>query len=197
VLEAARAEQEGNRLATAGRFDEAIDSYARALALDGKRVHARAARGMALASRGRYSEAAADLRQALDAGHTDPEVPDTLAFALVQTGDSAQAAAVLSRAAAQHPDNVNLKHNLARLLATAADPRVRDGARALRLAREVCEQTGERDPRALDTLAAAYAVNGQRAEARNALARALARAREIGDADLAAQIASHAATYGR
>ena len=42
---------------------------------------------------------------------------------------------------AAHPDNVNLKHNLARLLATTADPRVRNAEVALRLAQESGDTT--------------------------------------------------------
>jgi len=197
ILKATQAEREGDRLAQAGRLDEAGDRYAHAIALDGRRLHAHAARGMLLARRGRLREAADDLRMAFDGGVTDVEVPNTLAFALAQTGDSAQAAAVLTRAAAAQPDNINLKHNLARLLATSDDPRVRDGARAVDLAREVCRRTGDRDPRALDTLAAAYAAVGRFDEARVTASRALARARELGDAGMAGEIAAHARAYSR
>jgi Flp pilus assembly protein TadD len=197
ILQAAQAEREGDRLAQAGRLDEAGDRYARAIALDGRRLHAHAARGMLLARRGRLREAADDLRVAFDGGVTDAEVPNTLAFALTQTGDAAQAAVVLTRAAAAQPDNLNLKHNLARLLATSDDASVRDGARAVELALEVCRRTGERDPRALDTLAAAYAASGRFDLARLTAARALARARELGDASMAGEIAAHAAKYSR
>jgi len=197
ILQATRAEREGDRLAQAGRFDEAGDRYADAIALDGRRLHAHAARGMLLARRGRLREAADDLRVAFDGGVADAEVPNTLAFALAQTGDSAQAAAVLTRAAAAQPDNLNLKHNLARLLATSDDPNVRDGARALDLASEVCRRTGDRDPRALDTLAAAYAAVGRFDEARGTASRALARAREQGDVGMAREIATHLANYSR
>lgn len=122
---------------------------------------------------------------------------NALAFALLRTGDSAQAAAVLTRAVAEHPGNVNLKHNLARLLATAPDPLVRDGALALRLASEVCDMTGHRDPRALDTLVIAYAAVGRLDLARAAASRAVARARETGDLETAAEIAARARSYGR
>jgi hypothetical protein len=69
---------------------------------------------------------------------------------------------------------------------------VRDGARALRLALDVCERTGNRDPRALDTLSAAYAAVGQVDLARSTASRAAARARELGDASTAAEIEAHA-----
>jgi predicted Zn-dependent protease len=102
---------------------------------------------------------------------------------------------VLTHAIEAHPEDIHLTHNLARLLATATDPRVRDGERALRLALDVCTRTGNRDPRALDTLAAAYAAAGQIDQARATAARAAARARELGDGAAAAEIDAHARRY--
>ena len=197
ILQAARVERDADRLATAGRLDEATDQYARALALDAKRLHARAARGMLLMRRGEFREAAAELRLANDGGAKDVEIPNALAFALVRTGDSGQAADVLTRAVAEHPDDVNLKHNLARLLATTPDSHTRNGALALRLALEVCERTGNADARALDTLAAAYGAVGRFDMARSAASRGVVRARELGDLETAAEIAAHAQTYRR
>jgi serine/threonine-protein kinase len=52
-------------------------------------------------------------------------------------------------------------NSLAWLLATCTDPGVRDGARAVRFAEEAVAATGRRDPRILDTLAAAHAEAGQ------------------------------------
>jgi protein O-mannosyl-transferase len=197
ILRATQTERRADQLATAGRAGEAAAEYARALALDPKRSHSRAARGMLMMKRGQFREAAADLELAVDAGVTDEEVHNALAFALLQTGDAGRAVTVLERAVASHPDSVNLKHNLARLLATAADPAVRDGSRAVELALDVCARTGNADPRALDTLAAAYAAAGRFESARAAAIRAEARARELGDGDTAAEIASHARSYRR
>jgi len=195
ILQAAGAERNADRLAAAGRADEASVEYARALALDAGRLHSRAARGMLFMSEGRLDEAIVELRLAADGGVKDAAVPNALAFALAQTGEPAQAARVLGRAVDEHPDDVNLKHNLARLLATAPDSRVRDGPRALRLASEVCERTGNRDPRALDTLSAAYAAVGRFDMARATASRAAARARELGDVGTADEIIAHARGY--
>ncbi len=196
ALDASRAEREADRLAKAGHAEEAGDEYARALALDANRPHAHAARGMLLAGSGRFDEAAAELELALQGGVTDVEVPNTLAFALRQTGNDARAAAVLTRASIDHAADLNVEHNLARLLATSQDPRVRDGSRAVTLALDVCNRTHNDDPRALDTLAAAYAAAGQRDLARSTAARAAARARELGDEAMADAIAHHAAAMG-
>jgi Flp pilus assembly protein TadD len=122
LLQAARAERDGNRLAQAGRLDEASDQYARALALDGRRLHSRAARGVVLMRLERFREAATELRLAIAAGSKDAEVANALAFSLVQTGDEAGAAAVLRTALADHPDDVNLQRNLAGLEAGRRRP---------------------------------------------------------------------------
>ena len=123
ILQAAQAEREGNQLAQAGRADEAVTQYTRALALDSKRVHARAARGILLAKRGELSAAVSDLRLALDSGEADPEVANVLAFALVQTGNDQEASVVLTKAVAAHPDNANLKRNLDMLSARMRAPK--------------------------------------------------------------------------
>jgi Flp pilus assembly protein TadD len=142
-------------------------------------------------------EAAAELRIAYDAGVRDAAALNALAFTLMNTGRSAEAVTVLKEGVSTYPDDVDLTHNLARLLATAPDPRVRDGALALRLALDVRDRTGGRDPRALDTLAAAYGAVGRRDLARETAHQAVARAREIGDADLVHEIERRARGYGR
>ena len=147
--------------------------------------------------RGRLAEAATELRVAFDAGAQDAEVPNALAFALLETGRPAEAVAVLRTAVARHPADLNLAHNLARLLATASDPRVRDGALALRMALDIRDRTGGRDPRVLDTLAAAYAAVGRFDLARQTAAEGATRARDLGDLETANQIAAHARSYGR
>jgi protein O-mannosyl-transferase len=195
LLHAAGTERNADRLAAAGDASAAINEYARVLALDANRAHAHAARGMLMMKQGQVGEAAVELRLAIDGGVKEAEVANALAFALTQTGAAAQAVSVLARAVTDHPDNVNVKHNLARLLATANDPGVRDGPRALQLALDVCDRTGNRDPRALDTLAAAYAAVDRPELARATAARAGARARELGDASTAAEIAAHARRY--
>jgi Flp pilus assembly protein TadD len=191
-------------LEEAGREEEAIVRYEQTLRLVPDQTFARqnlgrirATRGMTLAKGDRLGEAAAELRAALDADVSDPEVPNALAFALVQTGRSAEAVTVLKRAVARHPDDLNLTHNLARLLATSPDAAARDGDNALRLALEVRDRTGARDPRVLDTLAAAYAAVGRIDLARETAAEAAALARQLGDPGLAGEIAEHGRRYQR
>jgi protein O-mannosyl-transferase len=188
----------------AGRESDAIAWYERTLVLVPDHDLARrglailrSKRGMSMMRQGQLRDAIPELRLAFESGAKDAEVANALAFALARTGSPADAADVLTRAVADHPDNINVKHNLARLLATSEDARVRDGPRALRLALDVCERTANRDPRALDTLAAAYAAVGSLDLARRAAQRGEARARELGDLETADEIAAHAHGYRR
>ncbi len=119
------------------------------------------------------------------------------AFALVQSGRHREAADALTQALKRYPDNHELAHNLARLLATTPDATLRDGALALRLALAVRERTGGRDPRVLDTLAAAYAAQGQFDLSRETSAEAVRIARAAGDVELARAIEAQALLYQR
>jgi protein O-mannosyl-transferase len=188
----------------AKRKPEAIERYEQTLALipdhePARRALAnlRADRGLAFVRERQFAAAASDLRFALDAKPDDLGLTSALAFSLAQINRSAEAVAVLKAGLARHPDNDELAHNLARLLATSADPGVRDGALALRIALAVRERTGARDPRVLDTLAAAYAAAGQRESAHRTAMEAVALARERGDSALANEIASHNWAAGR
>jgi tetratricopeptide (TPR) repeat protein len=190
-----QAEHDGDQFAESGRLNEAIDAYSRALAIDDTLRHARAARGIALSRSGRFAEAIADLQGAVSQS-ADPGIVDALAFALARTGQLAEAVDALKKGLASHPDDLELSHNLARLLATAPDPGVRDPAQALRLAAAIRDRTNGRDPRVLDTLAAAYAAAGQRDAARRTADQAAEVARELGERELADEIRLHARSYG-
>jgi hypothetical protein len=63
------------------------------------------------------------------------------------------------------PDHPLVCNNLSWFLATCPDGRLRDGQRAVALARQACQTTEWRDRFCLDTLAAACAENGDFEEA--------------------------------
>jgi Flp pilus assembly protein TadD len=182
----------------AGRRDEAIARYEQTLVLIPDHVPARnalanlrASRGVALVRNGQFNEAASDLRAALAQRPADLTLINSLSFALVQTGQAKEAVEILKQGMKSHADNDDLAHNLARLLATSPDPSVRDGALALRLAMAVRSRTGGRDPRVLDTLAAAYAAAGQSEAARRTSIEAIALASQLGQPELADEIRRH------
>jgi tetratricopeptide (TPR) repeat protein len=77
----------------------------------------------------------------------------------------AAAAARLEQVLQLQPDSVDALNELAWLCATCPEPKLRDAAKALRLAKHAANLTGRKDPGVLETLAAAYAEAGQFAEA--------------------------------
>jgi Flp pilus assembly protein TadD len=196
-LDAARLEREGNELAARGDLVTAAERYRQAIALDPRRTHAQAGLGMALATLGRVADALPTLREAVRLGTDDPAVPNALGVLLLQSGQTREARTVFETAMATHPGDVGLAHNLARLLATGGATDQKDGALALRLANAVVEATGGRDPRAMETLAAALALNDRSAEAITVNARAAALATAQGDHDLAVQITARGRAYRR
>ena len=195
LLEAARLEREAGNRAEVGRLAEAVSLYTAALELDSARAHSRKSRGIALVQLGRFREALPDLSASPGDEPPDPELASARAFALIQTGMEGEARRILEEALRASPRHVGLAHNLARLLATAQDRAVRDGARAVELATAVAHGTGGRDARALATLAAAYAEAGRLAEARRTVAQAAALARAGGESELAEEIESGAGGY--
>lgn len=85
---------------------------------------------------------------------------------------SRRAKHALLEKATSEPTAQNL-NEAAWLLATSPDPAVRDGTRALALARRACEESKWQDPASIDTLSAAYAETGDFAEAVRTQERAL------------------------
>jgi len=196
-LDAARLEDEANNLAARGELAAAAERYRQAIARDAARSHSYAARGMALANLGRIAESIPLLRRAIELGERDPAVANTLGVVLLQSGQSREARVTFETALAVHQSDVNLAHNLARLLVTGPPPTAADAALALNLANNVVKVTEGRDPRAIETLAGALAANGRQEEARATNARAAALAAAQGDADLAVQIAARGRVYRR
>ena len=84
----------------------------------------------------------------------------------ISIGDHKAALADLEQALALEPDDAGVLNNLAWLLATSPDDAIRDGKRALELARKACEETKWKQPHIISTLAAGYAEAGDFAEAR-------------------------------
>jgi len=194
-IDAARFERDGNDAASRGDLGAAADRYARAVALDPRRTHAQAGLGMALVSLGRTRDAIPALTQAIQQGERDPAIANALALSLAESGNPREARAVLERALAVHQTNVELGANLARLLVTTPEFARSDAPLALRLSAAIAGATGGRDPRALDTLAAALAINGRLREAAETSARAAALAEAQGDREMAVQINARGRAY--
>jgi tetratricopeptide (TPR) repeat protein len=108
---------------------------------------------------GRADEAAKLYRQALERSPNLAGVPLALALAYVKGGRHADARAVLEAAESKQPGSPEITNALARILATAPQRSVRDGPRAVALAKELFETA--RHPELGQTYAMALAETGQ------------------------------------
>lgn len=109
---------------------------------------------------------------------------------LVRVGQSAEAADCLRKALAG-PADAELINDLAWLLATTPDDRLRDGAQAIALAQAACAATEHRRPEFLDTLAAALAASGRFEEAARIEQAAIELAGRGGNASMRIELEQH------
>jgi tetratricopeptide (TPR) repeat protein len=194
------AEAQGNLaglLGTAGRCDEAIEHITRALALKPDIPQLRFNQALILGGCGRYAEAEAALRR------LPPETPIFqsgrlyLVTLCLEQGQPQRALAELEAILRARPGLPEAQTQLAWILAAHADASIRDGRRALELARELLRATGRSDPELLDLLAAAQAETGDYAAADLTAAQALAQAERARNLGLAREIARRAELYRR
>jgi hypothetical protein len=113
------------------------------------------------------------------------EEQSRIASNLIQQGDFSGAVDCYQVALKRHPDMPDMLNNFAWLLATCPDPKVRDGAQAVKHAQRACDLTNYRVPTTIGTLAAAYAEAGRFDEAATAAQKAIALATDSGQKELA------------
>jgi tetratricopeptide (TPR) repeat protein len=177
-----------------GDWDAALGHLRRGAASASSDPLARYELGAALAELGRAEEAVAEFRRLVAARPELPEGHYGLASALVERGQLAAASLSFREALRLRPDWPPALVGLARLLAADPSAEARDPALAIRLAERAASLTGGRDPRVLDTLAAAHAAAGDFGRAVEVARRALARAHA---GELAAEIRARLARYER
>ncbi|MFH1569782.1 MAG: tetratricopeptide repeat protein [Gemmatimonadota bacterium] len=151
-------EREGDEAAAGGHYERAIARY-------GAFPEARCALGRLRYRERRYPEAQVHLEQAVAAQPDCTGALCQLGLVREELGDPAGAGAWFERALAVEADHLDALDNLAWLLATSGDEKVRDPAEALRLARRAAELTRYEGHEHLATLAAAAAAAGQVDEA--------------------------------
>lgn len=176
---------------------QALAFLSRAVELDKDNALYRCNLGYTLAGFGRFAEAADQYRRAIELSPRLILAYRKLGDLLVRLERYGDARDVMSEGLKHAPGDRVLRGNLAWLLATCRDAAVRDGARAVTLARGLCEQDGYEDPVTLDTLAAACAEAGdfEQAVTFAKMARGLIRP-DRGD-DLATRIDERIARYTR
>lgn len=171
-----------------GKPYEAAAEYRRAIALDKHLATAHNNLGSVLGAQGRLPEAVRAFREALRVAPDNDEAHNNLGLALRMMGERDEALSHFRAALRLRPDWPAPMSEIAWILATHPDPRLRNPAEAVRLAERAAERTRAEQPVILDALAVAYAAAGdferaattaERAEALAAAAHADGLALEI------------------
>ncbi|UCG34147.1 MAG: tetratricopeptide repeat protein [Phycisphaerales bacterium] len=134
----------------------------------------------ALAAAWRWEEAAEQYEQVLRRDSSDTAAREGLARALIASGRRTEAVRVIREGIGAGHADTRLILLLARQLAMSADPEVRDGPEAIRLAEELVHATPEPTAQMLAVLAAAYAEAGRFEDAVQTCQEAMERARQAG-----------------
>ncbi len=179
------------------RFGQAFEHFSEALRLDPKNFRAHNNVGHALASRGRVDEGIRHYREALALNPDFADAHVNLGRAFASQGRFEDAVRHLREAHGAAPSWAVPMADLAWLLATAPDDRLRRPDEAVRLAEQAAELTGRQNIAALDALAASYAAARRFEEAVAAEEAALALAVAAGVPRLADELRARLERYRR
>jgi tetratricopeptide (TPR) repeat protein len=185
----------GAALLQMGRVDDAIAELQKALQLQPGLASAHSNLGVALFRKGRVDEAIAQYQTAL---RSDPEygqAHNNLGTALIAEGRMAEALTQYEEALRLQPADPNTQNNLALLLATCTEASLRNGDKALQLARQANDLAGGRNPGVLRTLAAALAETRRFGDAVQTAQTALELAQAAGQQELAAHLTGELKRY--
>jgi Flp pilus assembly protein TadD len=151
-------------LAQKGESDEAMVHYEQAIRLEPNYADAYYNRGNLLLAKGQIDDAIADWENTLQLQPNDADAHTCLGNALLRKGSLNEAIRHYETALALAPDDPHSRNNLAWILATSSDAKIRDGGKAVEFAQQAVVVSGGREPLFLRTLAAAYAESGRFSE---------------------------------
>ena len=151
---ASDAEERGDYKAAADIYSEIIRKYPTS-------AQAYNNRGVANETMGRIVPALEDYRRAIELAPNSPVSYACSAQLFAKVGAYDLAADDFERAVQVGPDYAPAWGGYGWMLATATDPKVRDGHRAIRYATKACELSAWKDPISMYVLAAAHAEAGQ------------------------------------
>jgi tetratricopeptide (TPR) repeat protein len=176
-------------------LDRAISEYRAAVRIRPDYADAHFNLAEDLLKNGNIEEAIAHYRKLVETPPPDAGSHLALAKALLRTGAEKEAAFHLEKALAIEPNSLAALSNLAWLLATGSDSTLRNSAKAIEFAERAKELSKSTDATVLRTLAAAYAENGQVAEALETSERALSLASAQGRENVAAALRRERVVY--
>lgn len=183
----------GVLLEESGRDDAAVARFTTALALAPTLVDARFSLADALRRAGKPEASLPHYQAIVMADPSASQARFGLAMAYVRLARYRDARQALEEAVKAHPDQSGLSHALARVLAAAPDPTVRDGVRAAAIVGQL--RRLYQSPALTETAAMAAAGTGYYAEAAKLQRAALAEARRAGQADSAQALARNLQLY--
>jgi tetratricopeptide (TPR) repeat protein len=178
----------GKALGLKGKPEEAIARYEIALQIEPSFLPARRSLGNALLQQGKAALAATHFQMLLEVRPNDPALHLNLGLCFFQMGRMEEAKTHYEKALEIAPANPGIQNNLAWLLAACPVAALRDGNKAVELARQANALTGGERPLSLRTLAAALAEAGRFPEAVETAQRAASLAEAQSIPDLARQI---------
>jgi tetratricopeptide (TPR) repeat protein len=184
-----------NALAREGLLDEAISHYEKAVKLRPDYGDPYFNLGSVLFQHGRTDEAIAQWQKALATQPNDAGFHTVLGNGFLKKGLQKDAIAEYEHAARISQRDPMARNNLAWLLATSSDASIRDGPKAMELAKQAVQLSGGKDPNYLRTFAAACAETGRFAEAKETAQQALQAAQNQGNSTLANAIRGEIALY--
>ncbi len=152
--------------------------------------------GRFLLDQGHVQEALPELQAAIGIRPHFESCEEALGSAYEAAGQDAEALGHWRKAQRIDPTRTSATLGVAWLLATAADASLRNGAEAVRMA-ESARGSAPENAEVLDTLAAAYAEDGQFPRASAAAARALELAKAQGNQPLLADIRGRQLLYAK
>jgi tetratricopeptide (TPR) repeat protein len=177
----------GNVFEKAGRNDKALFLYEETVRLQPDFPMGQFNLGMLLLESGRPAEASNHLAVAAQLMPQNPEVQYDWGLFLRRYGSPADAADRFRAALDARPDFPGALNDLAWILATAADPKLRSGAESMPLAKRACELTQYQQAALLTTLSAAQAEAGRFPDAMATVQKARDLAIAAGQTNIAAQ----------
>jgi len=185
----------GNALLEKKRIDEAIIHYQKAIAIWPDHFLARYSLGRAFVEKGELDTAIAHCRAALLIRPDDADCHTVLAAALDEKGETAEAIRHYEKALKIFPQSISALTNLAWLLATSPSESLRNGGKAVEIARQADQLSGGTNTVVLRTLAAAYAETGQFGKAIESARTAMQLARMHDDDSLTTELEQQIALY--
>src|SRR6266496_2600170 len=184
-----------NALARRGLPSEAVGHYEKAVKLRPGYGDPYLNLGTVLFQQGRISDAIAQWQMALATQPNDAGFHTALGNAFLKGELPKDAIAEYEHAARISTQDPVPRNNLAWLLATSSDASIRDGNRAIELAKQAVRLSHGKDPNYLRTLAAAFAESGRFAEAKETAQQALQVAERGSNSTLASALQDEIALY--